>query len=160
MPGFNQTIAATGEAFTDVLHENRVALKDVMRAAAQALAAEHGLSFKLEKGSFNRGQFRMVLKFGVPAIEEEMRLEFCARIAPALGLPETIVGTDYTADGQTYTVVGISPKLQHKCIQVVRQGTTEPRLVTTPNRVRIALGLPDPDAEIEYNGAGGDAEDE
>ena len=56
----------------DLLTENRRTLKDIIRAQGQALAAEHELSFKMLKGSFNRGTFTVVTRYGVPAIEKEM----------------------------------------------------------------------------------------
>jgi hypothetical protein len=135
----------------DMLTENRTVLKDVIRAQAQALATVHDLSFKLCKGSFNRGQFHMVLQFGVPAIEAEMTAEFCARVAPMMGLPADIVGTHYTVDDIEYIVTGINPKCQSKCIRVQRavvpEGETPAKLMTTPRRVREALGLADPERE-------------
>ena len=145
--------------FTDMLAANRTIIKDHIRPVAQALAAEHEMSFKVLKGSFNRGQFKMILQFGIPAIEEEMRLEFCAAIAPHMGLPETILGTTYTIEGATFKIIDINPKMNEKCIRVNKvneageviafkeDGTTPIKFKVSPSRVRQALGLPDPQAE-------------
>lgn len=131
----------------NLLHDNRTVLKDVIRAQGQALATAHDLSFKLEKGSFNRGQFRMILKFGVPDIEAEMHQEFVARWLPAIGLPENIFGQTYESEGIRYTVVDIDERLEAKCVRVVHEGTTSPRYKVSPRKVREALGIPEPQEE-------------
>jgi hypothetical protein len=144
-------------ALTDMMHESRVIIKDAIRPLAQTVADAHELSFKVLKGSFNRGQFKMVLQFGVPSIEAEMQAEFEARIAPALGFPEDIVGQEYTIDGITYVITGINPKLNSKCMRVKRvQGNTDVQLCTTPSRIRTAMGLPDPMVESEELNEDGD----
>jgi hypothetical protein len=143
----------------DLLTSNRTILKDVIRAQAQALAGVHDLSFKLEKGSFNRGQFRMVLKFGVPAIEQEMHQDFVQRYLPIVGLPLDVIGQSYTADGITYTIVDLSEKLDAKCMRVTRPGLEEgKRLKVSPRRIREGLGLPEPAEEVPEDDDG-DADD-
>ena len=134
----------------DLLHDNRTILKDVIRAQAQALAEVHNLSFKLEKGSFNRGQFRMHLKFGVPVIEAEMHQEFVTTWLPRVGLPLDIIGQTYAnEDGLRYTIVDLAEKLDMKCIRVVIEGTTEPRYKVSPRKVREGLGIPEPEMNAE-----------
>ncbi|CAB4174542.1 hypothetical protein UFOVP1138_58 [uncultured Caudovirales phage] len=134
----------------DLLHDNRVTLKDAIRPFAIQLSDEHGLSFKLEKGSFNRGQFRMHLKFGVPAIEAEMHQEFIQRYLPVVGLPLDVIGQTYqNEDGTRYTVVDLSEKLDMKCVRVVHEGQTEPRYKVSPRKVREGLGIPEPEMDAE-----------
>jgi len=128
----------------DMLHENRVTIKDAIRPVAQQIADTNGLSFKVLKGAFNRGQFKMVLQFGVPAIEAEMHQEFIARYLPIVGLPDDIIGQVYEKEGQSYTVVDLSEKLGTTCMRCVHTGTTTPRYKVAPATIRTALGLPDP----------------
>jgi hypothetical protein len=127
-------------------------LKDVIRAQGQALAQVNELSFKMLKGSYTRGTFTVVTRYGVPAIQAEMHQEFVQTWLPRVGLPLDIIGQSYVADGITYTIVDLSERLDAKCMRVTRPGLEEgKRLKVSPRRIREALNIPEPAEEEPTN---------
>lgn len=94
-----------------------------LRAAAEAIAAKHGLTVKLSGGKFSPDNYKPGLEFmspgetegGFAKVEEMFRL-----YASLYGLKPEMLGKTFTIRGDTYRVIGASPGRSKNSIIIMR----------------------------------------
>ena len=122
---------------TEFTNANVKVLQEQMQAALQPLAEQLGLEIAIGGGRFTNGQASLRFECRPREVSEAVS-RYNGTTARIYGLPEDVVGTQFSFRGTLYRVDGIDPSRPKKSIDLTRLRDGA-KLRCAPNLVRAGL---------------------